>query len=43
MHAHLLAGFPGGSGMKNPPATQETQGLVPGLRRSPEGGKGNPL
>ena len=26
MHTHLLEGFPGGSGMKNPPVMQETLG-----------------
>ena len=29
--------------VKNPPAIQETQGSIPGLRRSPGGGHGNPL
>ena len=29
--------------IKNPPATQETLGLIPGLGRSPGEGNGNPL
>ena len=29
--------------VKNLPAMQETQGLTPGLGRSPGGGEGNPL
>ena len=29
--------------VKNPPAMQETLGLIPGLGRSPGGGHGNPL
>ena len=35
--------FPGGSGAKNPPANAEDMGLIPGSRRSPEEGTGNPL
>ena len=30
----VLLGFPGGSGVKNPPATAEGTGSVPGLARS---------
>ena len=41
-----LAGFPGGSVVKNPPAnagdTGDT-GLIPGSGKSPGGGNGNPL
>ena len=29
--------------VKNPPAIQETQGFIPGLRRLPRGEHGNPL
>ena len=39
-------GFPGGSVVKNLPATQETQevaGLIPGSGRSPGEGNGNSL
>ena len=39
-------GFPGGSVVKNPPASAEDvrdTGLIPGLGRSPGGGHGNPL
>ena len=39
-------GFPGGSVVKNPPASAEDvrdTGLIPGLGRSPGGGYGNPL
>ena len=35
-------GFPGGRVVKNLPAMQQT-GSVPGSRRSPGGGNGNPL
>ena len=35
-------GFPDSS-VKNPPAMQETWVLIPGLGRSPGGGKGYPL
>ena len=34
-------GFPKGSVIKNPPAMQETLGLIPGSGRSPGGGLGN--
>ena len=36
-------GFPKGSVIKNPPAMQETLGLIPGLGRSPGEGLGNQL
>ena len=36
-------GFPGGSGVKNPPANAEDAGSIPGSRRSPGEGNGNPL
>ena len=38
--------FPGGSGVKNPPAKAGDTGdvgLIPGLGRSPKGGNGNSL
>ena len=34
---------PGGSVVKNPPASEGDTGLYPGLGRSSEGGNGNPL
>ena len=36
-------GFPGGSVVKNLPAQAGDPGLIPGLRRSPGRGNGNPL
>ena len=36
-------GLPGGSAVKNPPANVGDVGLIPGLRRFPGGGNGNPL
>ena len=36
-------GFPGGSGVKNPPANAGDGGLISGSRRSPGEGNGNPL
>ena len=36
-------GFPGGSVVKNPPANAGDLGSIPGSRRSPGGGNGNPL
>ena len=36
-------GLPGGSVVKNPPASTGDPGLIPGLGRSPGGGNGNPL
>ena len=41
-----LVGFPGGSGVKNPPANTGDRGdvgLIPGLGVSPGGGNGNPF
>ena len=35
--------FPGGSVVKTPAANVGDTGLIPGLGRSPEEGKGNPL
>ena len=36
-------GFPGGSGVKNPPASAEDAGSVPGSGRPPGEGNDNPL
>ena len=36
-------GFPGDAVIKNPPASAEDTGLIPGSGRSPGGGNGNPL
>ena len=36
-------GFPGGSGVKNPPVNAGDMSLIPGLGRSRGGGNGNPL
>ena len=36
-------GFPGGSGVKNPPANVGDAGLIPRLLRSPGKGNSNPL
>ena len=38
-----IAGFPGGSVVKNPPANAGDVGSIPGSRRSPGEGNGNPL
>ena len=38
-----LWGFPGDSVIKNPPASTRDVGLIPGSRRSPGEGNGNPL
>ena len=38
-----MLGFPGGSVVKNPPVNGGDVGLIPGLGRSPGGGKDNPL
>ena len=35
--------FPGGSGVKNPPASGGDEGLILGWGRCPGGGNGNPL
>ena len=42
----LLWGFPGGSAVKNPPASagdEKDAGSIPGSGRSPQVGDGNPL
>ena len=36
-------GFPGGSAVKNLPASAGDEGLIPGLGRVPGAGKGNPV
>ena len=36
-------GFPSGSVVENPPANAGDVGLIPGSRRSPREGNGNPL
>ena len=36
-------GFPGGSTVKNPLASAGDKGLIPGSRRNPGEGNGNPL
>ena len=38
-----LLGFPGGSVVKNLPATAEDTGSIPGSGKSPNKGNGNPL
>ena len=38
-----ISGFPGGSVVKNLPASAGDTGLIPGLGRSPGGGHDNPL
>ena len=46
MHTYYVQGFPGGSVVKNLPANAGAagaMGLIPGLRRSPGVGNGNPL
>ena len=42
---NMILGFPGGSVVKNPPASAAATdvGSIPGLRRYPQGGNGNPL
>ena len=40
---HLYWGFPGGSVVKNLPASARDAGSMPGWGRSPGGGNGNPL
>ena len=43
---HISMGFPGGSVVKNPPASVGDAGdqcSIPGFRRSPGGGNGNPV
>ena len=41
--SNTLWGFPGGSVVKNLPASEGDEGLIPGLGRSPGGRNGNPL
>ena len=43
MEAHGILDFPGGSVIKNIPVNAGDVGLIPGLRRSPGEGNGNPL
>ena len=38
----VRVGFPGGSVIKNLPANAKDMNLIPGLRRSPRKGNGNP-
>ena len=38
-----VAGFPGGSAVRNTPANAGDMGSIPGLGRSPEEGNGHPL
>ena len=40
---YTLWGFPGGSVVKNLPAIHRAADSIPGWRRSPGGGRGNPL
>ena len=40
---HQLLGSPGGSAVKNPPASAGNVGSIPGLGRSPREGNSNPL
>jgi len=40
---YILKGFPGGSVVKNPPASAGDVGSTPGLGRCPGEGNGNPL
>ena len=39
----IKVGFPGVSVVKNPPASTGDSGSIPGSRRSPGEGNGNPL
>ena len=43
MHPSSPRGFPGGSVVKNPPASGGDMSLIPGSGRPPEEGNGNPL
>ena len=40
---YSFMGFPGGSVVKNLPANAGDEGSIPGLRRSPGEGNGNPF
>jgi len=42
-HSHLVMGFPHGSVGKESACNGGEPGSIPGLRRSPEEGNGNPL
>ena len=42
-HVQQNMGFPGGSVVKNLPASAGDVGLIPGLGRSPRGGNDKPL
>ena len=43
-HSYVgCTGFPGGTVVKNPPASVGDAGLIPGSGRSPKKGNGNPL
>ena len=42
-YSHFTLGFPGGSVVKNSPTNGGDVGLIPGSRRSPGKGNGNPL
>ena len=39
----LFLGFPGGASVKEPTCQAGDPGSIPGLRRPPGGGRGNPL
>ena len=41
--SRAVIGFPGGSAVKNRPASANDLGSIPGSGRSPGGGNGNPL
>ena len=41
--SNFIMGFPGGSAVKNPPASAGDIGVIPGLGRSPGEGNGTPL
>ena len=43
MSLWTLRSFPGGALVKNPPANTGDVGSIPGSKRSPVGGNGNPL
>ena len=42
-HSVSVSGFPGGSAVKNPPASVGDTGSTPGSGRPPRGGNGNPV
>ena len=41
--SNFTMGLPGGSAVKNPPASAGDTGVIPGLGKSPGEGNGNPL